>query len=217
LKPYYQEGGQTIYLGDCRDILPRLPKVDLVLTDPPYGIDGARGNGNRARGKAKYIKTGWEDTPEYIAEVCVPVIASLVASVGRVILTPGNRYLHLYPMPPADIGCFWTPAGTGYGPWGTILFHSILYYGRDPRAGTGALPTGRAMIDHLLSLQDSGHRLLIGKVGAELPRPGWVDSLDEAWRGLYERAQKDMQEDGWVKEVVGGGEEQPTASRDKGS
>ena len=27
-----------IFLGDCRDILPQLPKVDLVLTDPPYGI-----------------------------------------------------------------------------------------------------------------------------------------------------------------------------------
>lgn len=27
----------TIYNGDCRDILPLLPKVDLVLTDPPYG------------------------------------------------------------------------------------------------------------------------------------------------------------------------------------
>ena len=32
-------GDATLYLGDCRDILPTLPKVDLVLTDPPYGID----------------------------------------------------------------------------------------------------------------------------------------------------------------------------------
>ncbi len=37
-KPYYAEAGITIYHGDCRDILPHLPKVDLVLTDPPYGI-----------------------------------------------------------------------------------------------------------------------------------------------------------------------------------
>ena len=35
-KPYYDEGGITIYHADCRDILPHLPKVDLVLTDPPY-------------------------------------------------------------------------------------------------------------------------------------------------------------------------------------
>lgn len=30
--------GQTIFHGDCREMLPELPKVDLVLTDPPYGI-----------------------------------------------------------------------------------------------------------------------------------------------------------------------------------
>lgn len=37
-KPYYEEEGITIYHGDCRLILPHLPKVDLVLTDPPYGV-----------------------------------------------------------------------------------------------------------------------------------------------------------------------------------
>ena len=37
-KPYYNYNGITIYHGDCRDILPDLPKVDLVLTDPPYGV-----------------------------------------------------------------------------------------------------------------------------------------------------------------------------------
>jgi len=38
LKPYYDHKGIQIFLGDCREILPQLPKVDLVLTDPPYGI-----------------------------------------------------------------------------------------------------------------------------------------------------------------------------------
>jgi site-specific DNA-methyltransferase (adenine-specific) len=31
-------GRATLYLGDCREILPDLPKVDAVVTDPPYGI-----------------------------------------------------------------------------------------------------------------------------------------------------------------------------------
>ncbi len=35
-KPYYQDEWVTIYHGDCREILPSLEKVDLVLTDPPY-------------------------------------------------------------------------------------------------------------------------------------------------------------------------------------
>lgn len=37
MKPYYDDGkGIVIYHGDCREILPSLPKVDLVLTDPPF-------------------------------------------------------------------------------------------------------------------------------------------------------------------------------------
>ena len=41
MKPYYQDEAVTIYHGDCREILPELPdnSVDLVLTDPPYGVD----------------------------------------------------------------------------------------------------------------------------------------------------------------------------------
>ncbi len=31
-------GDATLYLGDCLEILPTLPKVDAVITDPPYGI-----------------------------------------------------------------------------------------------------------------------------------------------------------------------------------
>ena len=39
MKPYYQDESVTIYNADCRDVLPTLDKVDLVLTDPPYGIE----------------------------------------------------------------------------------------------------------------------------------------------------------------------------------
>jgi site-specific DNA-methyltransferase (adenine-specific) len=31
-------GPATLYLGDCRDILPTLGKVDAVVTDPPFGV-----------------------------------------------------------------------------------------------------------------------------------------------------------------------------------
>ena len=38
MKPYYEAAGITIYHGDCREVLPGLDKVDLVLTDPPYEL-----------------------------------------------------------------------------------------------------------------------------------------------------------------------------------
>jgi DNA modification methylase len=31
-------GNATLYLGDCLEVLPTLPKVDVVITDPPYGV-----------------------------------------------------------------------------------------------------------------------------------------------------------------------------------
>ena len=42
-------GDCTLYLGDCRDILPTLGKVDAVVTDPPYGLgDKWKGGGTKA-------------------------------------------------------------------------------------------------------------------------------------------------------------------------
>ena len=38
--PYYERDGIAVYCGDCRELLPLIPKdsIDLVLTDPPYGV-----------------------------------------------------------------------------------------------------------------------------------------------------------------------------------
>lgn len=38
MKPYYQDGYVTIYNGDSREIVTRLEPMDVVLTDPPYGM-----------------------------------------------------------------------------------------------------------------------------------------------------------------------------------
>lgn len=39
-KPYYDEGGITIYHGDSDEVLPLLPSTStsLILTDPPYNV-----------------------------------------------------------------------------------------------------------------------------------------------------------------------------------
>jgi DNA modification methylase len=40
LTPYYSHAGIALYHADCRDVLPTLTRdsVDLLLTDPPYGV-----------------------------------------------------------------------------------------------------------------------------------------------------------------------------------
>lgn len=54
-KPYYSHAGITIYHGDCREILPQVGRVDLILTDPPYGI-GIAANPVRQ----KFEKSDWD-------------------------------------------------------------------------------------------------------------------------------------------------------------
>jgi site-specific DNA-methyltransferase (adenine-specific) len=44
LTPYYDHGGITIYHGDCRAVLDSLPTPDLVIADPPYGVNLKRGD-----------------------------------------------------------------------------------------------------------------------------------------------------------------------------
>ena len=41
-KPYYHQGGITIYHGDCREILPALT-FSVIVSDPPYGLDTSYG------------------------------------------------------------------------------------------------------------------------------------------------------------------------------
>lgn len=37
--PYYDRDGIVIFNQDCRKVIPFIPDADLLLTDPPYGID----------------------------------------------------------------------------------------------------------------------------------------------------------------------------------
>jgi DNA modification methylase len=67
-----QIGRATLYLGDCRDILPKLQtatdgyRADAVVTDPPYGIGEAAGK-NKSRGNLATAKDygtdDWDNSP----------------------------------------------------------------------------------------------------------------------------------------------------------
>lgn len=68
-EPYYDDGTVTIYHGDCRDILPTLTEpIDLLLTDPPYGVDY---QSNRGHGHGRIAgDDGSLDVPAVLAQVC---------------------------------------------------------------------------------------------------------------------------------------------------
>ena len=64
-------GNATLYLGDCRDILPTLPKVDAVITDPPYAVPtivAAGRDTTRNVGDLSMIETAYRVHAELWAE-----------------------------------------------------------------------------------------------------------------------------------------------------
>jgi site-specific DNA-methyltransferase (adenine-specific) len=126
-------GNATLYLGDCRDILPTLQKVDAVITDPPYGVDGGSGTIGKASGKTKYA-SGFEDTRENVIAVVVPAIVIALSRATRGVITPGTPCMFLYPEP-SDVGALYQPATTGLNKWGRDTTQPVLFYGKDPRSG----------------------------------------------------------------------------------
>ena len=53
ITPFYDEDGITIYNADCAKVLPFLEPCDLLLTDPPYGINWNT-KSNIGKGKSAY-------------------------------------------------------------------------------------------------------------------------------------------------------------------
>jgi DNA modification methylase len=81
MKPYYEESGITIYHGDCREVLPTLPRVDLVLTDPPYGtqlLGGGYGRRQLHSIDGRHGRTIAGDCDLSLFSEVVPVLEALV-------------------------------------------------------------------------------------------------------------------------------------------
>lgn len=89
---YYSKDGIEIWHGDCREILPTLPKVDLVLTDPPYGIGASGGIGKYGVRKFADADYGWDDSPP-----TPELIQMVVAMAPKAVLWGGNYYQGLPP------------------------------------------------------------------------------------------------------------------------
>ena len=94
-------GSATLYLADCRDVLPTLPKVDAVITDPPYGIGEAAGK-NASRGKLAVAKDfgndSWDDEP------ISPDLIQMVRHAGKWTVIFGGNY---YALPAARCWLVW--------------------------------------------------------------------------------------------------------------
>lgn len=78
MKPYYEDtrNGIVIYHGDCRDVLPTLTEpVDLVLTDPPYGVSYV--TAWRSRSDALRVPIANDMTLDVVSDVWPMVMSRL--------------------------------------------------------------------------------------------------------------------------------------------
>lgn len=90
-------GTATLYLADCYSVLPTLPKVDALITDPPYGI-GERMQGGTWGAAEKYSDfRSWDVAPS------AGQIETILASAEKSIMWGGNYFT----MPPARCWLVW--------------------------------------------------------------------------------------------------------------
>ena len=133
-------GDATLYLGDCREILPTLGKVDAVVTDPPYGV-GFKGKVNKNVIHSDGYAASFGDDDNFISSVVLPAVKEALAKSDRGAVFPGCRQMWRYPAP-VDIGDFFVQFGGGVTRWGFSSVNPILYYGKDPflSRGMGSRP-----------------------------------------------------------------------------
>ncbi len=114
--PYYEDesAGITIYHGDCREILPSLEPVDLILTDPPYGVKFESGHREMAFGGI----VGDHNTEAAIGglQIALPLLKR-----GRHVYVFGRYDLSLLPLS-EPVELIWDKGNKNSGdlsnPWG---------------------------------------------------------------------------------------------------
>jgi site-specific DNA-methyltransferase (adenine-specific) len=149
--PYYQDNAVIIYHADCRDILPHLPKVDLVLTDPPYGIN--IGHSDKRVGHGLHKESFGTDDDRTLNEIVIPVMTELIDSVGQVVAFIGWSSICKYP-PPDALGGIHCISGVGVSRWGFTHFVPVLFYGKCPTQRNGCQPN---VIDSVVTSECSEH------------------------------------------------------------
>jgi site-specific DNA-methyltransferase (adenine-specific) len=132
-----QIGDATLYCGDCLEVLPTLPKVDAVITDPPYGVDlgSTKGSGG-AHGLKLQAYANYDDTYENYVTKVVPALTQSMQIAGRSAFFIGP---HIHELPKFDaLGGVYCSAATGRHQWGFKNFLPVLLYGTYPDLHKGA-------------------------------------------------------------------------------
>ena len=149
-------GDATLYLADCMEVLPTLPKVDAVITDPPYGVNLGKhkaANEKRPQFLAKRGYESYDDTEENLIALVAPSVKLALSKAERgVVFCAGRNMWHF---PPANtVGGVFLPAACGRNGWGFASLAHCLFYGTAPDLHKGAKHTA---IRSSEAADDNGH------------------------------------------------------------
>jgi len=138
-----------VVCGDARELLPHLPPVDAVATDPPYGVDfGGKNTKHTARSDSGYISG--DD-----AEIGPAVVRECLKIAPRMAVIAPARNAFDYPKP-TEIGSVFCPSGAGLGRWGFIMTHPVLFYGKCPYLAAGKGHRPNSLMSYATA-DDNGH------------------------------------------------------------
>ncbi len=118
LKPYYDEDGITIYNQDCLKMMECFNDdvFDLVITDPPYGLDFPYLEYRDSRNNLKHLINNF-----------IPEIQRLS---NRNYILCGPTQISLYPQTDWVLSFTWNTTGS-FGKYGYNQWTPILCYGKD--------------------------------------------------------------------------------------
>lgn len=142
--------GVELWLGDCRDVLPLVGKVDAVVTDPPYGV-GLTGKSCHSSGrvgfdhaKNKITYASYLDTEDNFDEIVIPSLNVAIRLASCAAVFTADTSIQKLP-PYKALGGIYLPAGTGSSSWGFQCFMHCVFYGSDPylKNGLGGRPNGK--------------------------------------------------------------------------
>jgi len=116
-------GDCTLYLGDCREVLPTLGKVDAVVTDPPYGVDFKYESHDDTR-------IGYENWCAAWFDLCADIAPTILMSCGAVNVAMWAR------LRPFKWQVAWLkPGGMGRSPLGFCNWEPVLLWGKGDSQG----------------------------------------------------------------------------------
>jgi DNA modification methylase len=128
--------GVTLYCADCRMVLPKFDSVDVLITDPPFGVDlgSQKWTTHRTWGRTKHTTksnqySSHDDSRDAWKTDVLPTLKLAIDRSERAAIFAANKMLKLMPQW-QDLAYVRNPASCSMGAWGHQTCQPVALYGK---------------------------------------------------------------------------------------